>query len=39
MRWSGTDWIHLAQVTDQWFSVVNTVMKLQVYSNTEHLVN
>jgi hypothetical protein len=26
----GVDWIHLAQDSDQWRAVVNTVMKLRV---------
>jgi hypothetical protein len=26
----GVDWIHLAQDRDQWWSLVNTVMNLQV---------
>jgi len=25
-----TEWIHLAQENDQWWALVNTVMKLQV---------
>jgi hypothetical protein len=28
--WEGVDWIHLAQDTDQWRTLVNTVMKLRV---------
>jgi hypothetical protein len=28
--WEGLDWIHLAQDSDQWLAVVNTVMNLQV---------
>jgi hypothetical protein len=28
--WEGVDWIHLAQDTDQWQAVVNTVMNFQV---------
>jgi hypothetical protein len=28
--WEGVDWVHLAQDRDQWWAVVNTVMKLQV---------
>jgi hypothetical protein len=26
----GVEWIHLAQVKDQWLAVVNTVMELRV---------
>jgi hypothetical protein len=28
--WEGVDWIHVAQVRDQWWAVVNTVMNLRV---------
>jgi len=28
--WKGVDWIHLAQDTDQWRDLVNTVMNLRV---------
>jgi hypothetical protein len=28
--WGGVDWIHLAQVRDQWRALVDTVMNLQV---------
>jgi hypothetical protein len=28
--WKGVDWIHLAQDTDQWQVLVNTVMNLRV---------
>jgi hypothetical protein len=28
--WNGMDWIHLAQGTDQWRALVNTVMNLPV---------
>jgi hypothetical protein len=28
--WEDVDWIHLAQDTDQWWVVVNTVMNLRV---------
>jgi hypothetical protein len=27
--WEGVDWIHLAQVRDQWQPFVNTVMNLR----------
>jgi hypothetical protein len=30
MGWGGMDWIGLAQNTDQWRALVNTVMKLRV---------
>jgi len=30
IRWEGFDWIHLAQVRDQWQVLVNSVMKLRV---------
>jgi len=26
--WEGVDWMHLAQVKDQWWALVNTVMNL-----------
>jgi hypothetical protein len=28
--WEGVDWIRLARNRDQWWAVVNTVMKLRV---------
>jgi hypothetical protein len=28
--WSGINWIHLAQDTDQWQALVNTAMNLRV---------
>jgi hypothetical protein len=28
--WGGMDWIHLAQDTDQWRALVNTIMNLRV---------
>jgi hypothetical protein len=28
LGWDGVDWIHLAQVRDQWQALVDTVMKL-----------
>jgi hypothetical protein len=28
--WEGVDWIHLAQGRDQWQTLANTVMNLQV---------
>jgi hypothetical protein len=30
IRWEVVDWSHLAQVTDQWRALVNTVMNLRV---------
>jgi hypothetical protein len=27
--WDGTDWIYVAEDTDQWRALVNTVMNLQ----------
>jgi hypothetical protein len=30
IMWEGFDWIHLAQVRDQWQVLVNSVMKLRV---------
>jgi hypothetical protein len=30
IEWEGVDWIHVAQDTDQWRAVVNTVMNLRV---------
>jgi hypothetical protein len=29
-EWEGVNWIHLAQDRDQWWAVVNTVMKFPV---------
>jgi hypothetical protein len=31
--WDGMDWIHLAQNRNQWRTLVNTVMNLQVPKN------
>jgi len=28
--WEGVDWIHLAQIRDQWRALVNVVMNLWV---------
>jgi hypothetical protein len=28
--WEGVDWMHLAKEKDQWWALVNTVMKLPV---------
>jgi len=28
--WGGVDWMYLTQDMDQWWTLVNTVMKLQV---------
>jgi hypothetical protein len=28
--WEGVNWMCLAQVRDQWWAVVNTVMNLQI---------
>jgi hypothetical protein len=30
IEWEGGDWMHLAQYRDQWWSLVNMVMNLQV---------
>jgi hypothetical protein len=30
IRWSGMNWIHLAQDRDQWLALVNIVMNLHV---------
>jgi hypothetical protein len=30
IRWEGMDWIHLAQVKDQWQALVSFIMNLQV---------
>jgi hypothetical protein len=27
--WEGVDWIHMAQVRDQWRALVNTAMRIQ----------
>jgi hypothetical protein len=29
-QWEGADWVHLAQVKDQWQALVNNVMNLWV---------
>jgi hypothetical protein len=31
--WDGMEWIHLAQDSDQWRALVNTVMNLRVPQN------
>jgi hypothetical protein len=33
IRWSGMDWIHLAQYRGQWRALVNTIMNLRVPQN------
>jgi hypothetical protein len=33
IEWDGMDWIDLAQDTDQWRALVNTVMNLRVQQN------
>jgi hypothetical protein len=30
IRWEGMDWIHLAEIRDQWRGLENTVMNLRV---------
>jgi hypothetical protein len=30
IEWEGVEWIHLVQDSDQWRTVVNTVMNLRV---------
>jgi hypothetical protein len=30
IAWEGVDWIHMAQDTDQWRALVNTVINLGV---------
>jgi hypothetical protein len=30
IRWEGVDWIHVAQVRDQWLALVNRVMNIRV---------
>jgi hypothetical protein len=30
IRWDGLDWINLAEDTDQWRALLNTVMNLRV---------
>jgi hypothetical protein len=30
IEWEGVDWMHLAQVTDQWQALVNMVMNLLI---------
>jgi dTDP-D-glucose 4,6-dehydratase len=34
MGWEVVDWIHLAKVRDQWWALVNTVMKRRARSLT-----
>jgi hypothetical protein len=35
--WEAVEWIHLAQDTDWWRAVVNTVMNIRVHCATELL--
>jgi hypothetical protein len=37
--WDGVDWIDMAQDSDQWRALVNTVMKLRVPYNDGKLLN
>jgi hypothetical protein len=37
--WEGMDCIHLAQNTDRWRSLVNTVMNLRVQNNIGHFLS
>jgi hypothetical protein len=37
--WDGVDWIDLAQDSDQWRALVNTVMNLRVPQNTENFLS
>jgi hypothetical protein len=37
--YEGVGWIHLAQDREQWQSVVNRVMNLQVTQNAENFLN
>jgi hypothetical protein len=30
IEWEGVDWMHVGQVRDQWQTLLNTVIKLQV---------
>jgi len=30
IEWEGVDWMHLAQDSDQWRDLVNTIMNLRV---------
>jgi hypothetical protein len=34
--WEGVDWMHVAQDTDRWRAVVNTVMNLRVPQKAEN---
>jgi hypothetical protein len=34
-KWSGMDWIHVAQNRDRWRTLVNAVMNLDLPSNAE----
>jgi predicted small integral membrane protein len=36
-RYKTVDWIHLAESKDQWWALVNTVMKLHVLKKVENL--
>jgi hypothetical protein len=31
--WEDVDWIHLAQDSDQWWAVMNTVIKIRAHLN------
>jgi hypothetical protein len=38
IRWGGVGWINLAQHTEKWRAVVNTVMNVRVSKNVEDIV-
>jgi hypothetical protein len=37
IKWGGNEWIHLAQVRDQWWALFNTILNLGVHKCWEIL--
>jgi hypothetical protein len=37
--WGGVDWIHLAQYRNQWFPLVNMLMKLRIPLHAGYLMS
>lgn len=35
LSWKGDEWIHLAQGTDKWWTLVNAVMNIQFHKILE----
>jgi hypothetical protein len=37
LEWEAANWIHLAQDSDRWLALANTVMNLRVQLKTENV--